>query len=952
MSHHPDLYLFACSVQPISQAHWQRTIILFFVDADGQRRSYAVSDYWPSLLVQPMNPDFTEEDIEQLLQAENQHNMADIEIREVIRTPLVGFTNHRQDRLFKIRYRWLSQKYLLRETITRASDGHLLLLHENIPDDVQFLHEQGWRLQRWYRHTKTPVITTPRFVDQGICATISINGLHILPESPMIPPIAFAFVRLYAHSSTATRTNIFNPDHNIPQDRILAVSLRLYQLGVNSPGHQTNITHTDEREVLRQTSRWFRQHSPCFLLHMSDPFDQIAYLHFRARHHGITHTGLSATLFTDSRVNTNRRDDTFRDLTLNGREAVDLVALLQKYMISPPLDGYTLADVIAHPKLIRDRARIRYEPDALILLKPDTERESYMQNELDVMVALQNDNNLLINNLPLSSACDASLFTIISRGQQCRAFRCFARWYHDQNIYINHPQFLQTPLVVRRPRQESSFPDPPWLDNPPPFRPKTGPTLPTKKRSSSVMGLLGRDTASKKPTTTQPAITEKRYGGGFVVAPDAGVYRLAQEATATLDFASLYPSIIRGYKICYMRVVYDAAWLDDPLAEKQYIPIDNESCYVFIVSYNGRAVQTITDHIIADVMSNRQRIKGLIKTVTDPFQKQTLQAMELCCKVLQNGCYGAMGSETFALPCMAVAATVCAIGQWMNKTVRYTAMTRGCRCVYGDTDSVMLQFPTTPGLDDDAVMAEVYRQARALEHDTTSLFPPPNAVEFESIKRPFIMTSKKKTYAALEYPPGENGWRQTPQKVVKGFMFKKRDYCEWVGRTGTMLVDQLLHHPSVDLVQWVTSVLKRLLSHTRRPTTTDELQPFVISCRLAGEYKVTHTIALELAKRYEQEFGIRPPVNTRLRYVVVEQKNTALMFRTVPPITFLQTPHLQLDMAYYLEKQLAPPLIQLLDNYPMVRATVVNLVTQMTADCRRQATNVFTFIRPSQIQDG
>ena len=51
-----------------------------------------------------------------------------------------------------------------------------------------------------------------------------------------------------------------------------------------------------------------------------------------------------------------------------------------------------------------------------------------------------------------------------------------------------------------------------------------------------------------------------QYTGAFVLPPTRGMY---QEPIATLDFASLYPSIIRGDNLSYETLVYDEAELEE-----------------------------------------------------------------------------------------------------------------------------------------------------------------------------------------------------------------------------------------------------------------------------------------------------------------------------------------------------------------------------------------------------
>ena len=923
-----DLYLFSVQVTSLTADTWAKQPVLLFVDTTGQRHSYVLRDYLAHLLLLPTDSCLEPSDVEEHL-GELAGCMSHLDVET--RVPLVGFTNARADRVFRLWYADLGHKYrLLKRLETLAVE----VLHRRVSDEMLLLHTTGWKLQSWFR-MEGAARHHGSFMDHGRSGSICPAQLVPLLMPPMpIPPLSYAFVRLALRSSTATPANVFLPDHTLPHDAIQACELRVGQLNSPHAPVSTILVNTNEAQLIQDIQRWFVTHSPCLLVHFSDPLDHVAYLHFRAKRLG-HRSGLSALRKAVCTEHQNMQDETFRDLGVPGRELVDLVHVLQKFMLSPNLDGYTLQDAFAHPKLIRSKATLAYTGDEDVTLQPLEVRQAFHHKELDVMCALQSDNAFLVNNLALSRSCDLSLFQIVSRGQQARVFACFARAYYTAGLYINHTQCARPYLVVKRPRALSSYPDPPWLENPPLSVLRGGghqePETVHKRRRVSVRELLGGSSRppppSEKEVPKQPKPTKKRFGGGLVMAPCAGFYCQPWEAVTTLDFASLYPSIMEGYAICFMRVCYDRRWLEDPRAEKEYVPLDDETCCVLIKAYDGQPVRSITDRIVHEVVQNRKRVRADMARTTDPFVHQSLDAQQLCCKILQNAFYGACGSETFAVPCNAIAASVCMIGQWMNKTVRHRALLRGGRCIYGDTDSVMLQFPTDPGLvTRSEILADIYRQARSVEAETTALFPAPNAVEFEAVKLPHLQTKKKKTYAAREYPPTAGGWDQPSTDLVKGFAFKKRDRCALVQTLGKALMDVLLDNvlPDAEVVQWLSRMLET--SFVLRPD-EDRLHPFVITCRLNTEYKQEHALALELATQYEQETGTRPRPGCRLRYVIAAfPTERRKHYQTaVTPGAFVRQ-HLSLDAAYYLQTQLLLPLKQVLDLRPALSALVARMV--------------------------
>lgn len=921
-------FLYSCQVLAPATEPWNRSIWLHYVDEQAKTSSFMVGDYATSILIRCV--DTSDNDVEDVASVQSilstyvfsiqrrgeprqKNSYYEDPIQDITqedRVPVIGFCNNAKHRLYRLTLRAL---YLRRRVIrdlqryNRDRDLQLpsfIILHTNVKDQMQILYQNQWRLHSWYQLDVTELSSSVRMAQvthQAVDTTI--------------PGLRVAFIRISAHSSTATRTNPFQPDPEIKSDYVTSVYVSLFIGG--QLDHRQQMENDDETTILLRLKQWMLQHTPSVLVHMSDPYDHVTYLHLRMKMHRLRLTTIPTCECIENRiVKDGGVIGPIRDVTIPGCELVDLRHVLQKFMITPNLDGFTLADVVSHPKLLRSRF----------------ERPTTPASELKVIEALERDNNFVLNNCALSKSCDLSLQSIISRGQQTRVFSCFLREYHVANLYLNDKMVQKPFLVVRRSRSESSFSDPPWIQNPPlsSLRSSSEQPLvqPTKKRKLHPTTLRKFLNLPNKPPETSKRASTKRYGGGFVIRPEAGFYVRPEHAVSTLDFASLYPSIMCGYNICFMRVCYDPKWLHDERATKQYIPLDDSTCCVFITKYDGVPVRTITDKLVRDVMENRKRTRAKMKMVQDPFQLQSLDAQQLCCKVLQNAVYGACGSETFPIRCTALAASVCTIGQWMNKKVRFLAMQRGCICVYGDTDSVMLQFSTDPSLTSrDDILRDIYRQAHALERYATAEFPAPNAVEFETLKLPFLMTDRKKTYAAYEYPPVTRGWTKEPKTLVKGFTIKKRDRCPMVQELGFTLVKRLLSnsHSESDTVQWFRHSLTKL--HARRPETLEQLQPFIISCRLNDTYKQPNVIGPHLADQYEAEDGIRPQPGDRMKYVVVHIPDRKHFESTMMPSGFLAGT-LPLNMHYYLQKQLMLSLKQVLNQHPTLERAFQQCIHQ------------------------
>jgi len=977
-------YLYSCQLLAHKNEPWNRNICLHFVDCEGVQRSYVLADHDPFILLRFTNEDISdintaEEYIQQILKPHNvelydkpnksgsytKNGLAN-EISQIRQTPVVGFSNSRKDILFKIHLKRICDRGKLTKLLdnhNEHSDEPVIVLHRRVNDIMSLFHETGWKLHSWYNLSIPPSALCTEHNDTG---SLYRDNIEILPDysAPVFLPILF--VRISAHSSTATRTNIFRPDHTIEDDCVNVIHATIRHMNKDQhhikhtflldkiPQRDDNndvSTYDTEMNMFKSFTQWLFKHRPGIVVHMSDPYDHLSYLHFRMKRYNMMESTLS--MFPDYICCENQHMQTgeFRDLTCPGRECVDILHVLQKFMITPNLDGYTIEDAVAHPSLIRrETSNDPYTSKLLDMIKSyqniDTTFQSIRDKshhvflECHILMRLETDNSFVVNNIALSKSCDLSLGHIISRGQQTRVFSCFMREYSKQGLYLNHDVLEDNYVTIKMERKNSSFPDHPWLQNPP-IESLTTSTKPTQqttltdnnknKTPNTNMNALQylMNNVKQQQTKTKQKTKKKRYGGGFVIDPVPGFYHKARHSVVTLDFASLYPSIMCGYKICYMRVCYDKKWLHDPRAKKEYIPLDDHTCCVMISHYDGKPVQSITDILVWDVMKNRKKIRAQMKMVKDDFVRKSLDAQQLCCKVLQNAFYGACGSDTFAIPCTAIAASVCVIGQWMNKTVRYTALQEGCICVYGDTDSVMVQFPTDGSLtNDNDILESIYKQAKALEKKTTACFPKPNAVEFETMKRPFLMTDKKKTYAAYEYPPTDKGYTSTPAILIKGFAIKKRDRCTFVQKLGLELVFRLLsfQHTENELKSWFLNSTHK--AYTSRPLTEQELQPFVISCRLNDVYKQENVIGPWLASKYEEESGTRPLPGKRLKYVIAMFYDGRKHYQSaVTPTAFLQN-QMTLNTEYYLNKQLMLSIKQVLNRHVALYTSIQTQITK------------------------
>lgn len=902
-------------------------------------------------------------------------------------TPLVGWCNNRKDRILRLSYTRLSNGWRLRKhlkTFGLALDPVLtekrrercskwnkkkddeeeendfkhinpkcVLLHDSVKDVNLFLHQTGIHLQTWIRidvenvDFSKKIVNADMFID-NICPYSNIKLLtnEELQQAklPAIGQLLLCFLRVVGKSSTANSTNMFNADANIPQDTIRFISIEIVNTTDASKSRSLKISIDEdyvsvplwtplqrERHLLGQIKILLEQENPHVLVQCSDTHCDIAFLQKRTIHHDKLDINLS--MIRNLPVRQVIFQDKLFDITHHGRLRLDIRHALIKFYISPPMDGFTLIDGHSHPKLLKVKPPL---PDSSIInpLSTSSAVMTRVLQEMQVLIALTIDNNFLGNNLALSKSCDMVLTAIIERGQQKRVANVFYKRYYNENIYVNHQQLDHPFVVVKRHRSKSSYPDPEWLKNPPlhslrktssPLTPLFNPSTKNKKRIISVLDLIGK--SKLLPVAKKRCV---RYTGGFVVPPEPLFYKRPEHAVATLDFASLYPSVIEGSSICYSRVLYDRNWLDKlPETSLQFIPMDDEHCAVFVLfGPDGKPVRSITDKIAAEVVKNRKMIRAEMKiiskqlmTATDDerdiinFTLVSMDAAQLSAKVLQNALYGFLGSDTSGMLCTALAAAVTCISAVQNKQMRHFVIGEmNARVVYGDTDSVMVQFPTDPNkhITRDEILSEITRQALEAEHKSMKMFPFPNKVEFESLKSPMLLTSKKKTYGAIEFGPEPMAWKKPGVLLCKGFVFKKRSACETVQKAGKTAFNYLLADDEKSVAETVQICVDSI---NFKP---NNIYRFIITCKLNDCYKSKDIIALKLASMIEEDTGVRPLPGRRLPFLVAFFDDKRLhCCRVVTPERFTRD-NMSIDIEYYLKKQLFGSFKQLLDLHPLL----------------------------------
>lgn len=200
-------------------------------------------------------------------------------------------------------------------------------------------------------------------------------------------------------------------------------------------------------------------------------------------------------------------------------------------------------------------------------------------------------------------------------------------------------------------------------------------------------------------------LLRKARSMGFVIPDDVGIGTSGKYAGATvleacvgahfdivsaLDFASLYPSILRSKNMCYSTMLLPG----DPRPEKEVYHFKDDSTDIAFVQGVPAVVPSLLEEL-ATFRKDAKKKMAQARENDDAWGESLHNAAQLAFKVSANSVYGFLGATKGILPCVPIAAAVTGTGRRMLMRVQdlVVKLVPGTKVVYGD--SVM---PGTPVL--------------------------------------------------------------------------------------------------------------------------------------------------------------------------------------------------------------------------------------------------------------
>jgi DNA polymerase-2 len=291
--------------------------------------------------------------------------------------------------------------------------------------------------------------------------------------------------------------------------------------------------------------------------------------------------------------------------------------------------------------------------------------------------------------------------------------------------------------------------------------------------------------------------------GGYVMDSIPGLY----DNVLVLDFKSLYPSIIRSFKIDPMGLV------EGLIAEKVETELKQSSKKKPIKGFDG-AYFSRDKHFLPDIITS-------LWLERDKAKLQNNSALSQAIKIIMNSFYGVLGSTGCRFFDPRLSGSITKRSHEILKTTQLWIEDKGYRVIYGDTDSIFVHVGSDKtssqskkvGYELQAFINEKWQRHLKEEFD----LPCELEIEFETHFNKFLMPTirgrdvgTKKRYAGLVFLQDEKSGEIQQKLIFKGLESVRTDWTQLAKDFQRTLYSKVFNQESVN--DYIQSMVEKTLS--------------------------------------------------------------------------------------------------------------------------------------------
>ena len=615
----------------------------------------------------------------------------------------------------------------------------------------------------------------------------------------------------------------------------------------------------DEESMLQRFAEVINEHNPDFVIgYNTDGFDN-GYINTRVKDKArfykslSRYPGISASYRCNTITNNQSGSMQRGRLYIPGRVCLDLLPHVRDHNKTLKFDRRYPScklDDVCKQELNAQKTGFSYEE---IFAAHETKDPvangklvEYNVQDCDLVLALETKLQIILGLLQLSEISLTPVQDVVYRGVTCRVMNMFSQKAHAAGYYLNHQQINDT-------KEFKDF----------------------------------TNYHKRKRDDEEQDNDKSKFQGAHCFPVVAAVHT---DNVLGVDYAALYPSIIRRYNICPTLLVLSQT--TRPSTRRQLSDNKNEFA-TFVIS----EAEAPVPQLLTELTNARRDVKRQMKNAKNQTEYVVLNKRQLAIKIMSNSCYGFMGSSNSGgLGHPELAAAVTAYGRDLIRGVaNYIIETYpGAKIVGGDTDSVYFTLPQDGN--------ELVKSFKIGEDICTAIgkkFGAPIELEMEKVYKPMCYVAKK-TYAAIMYESPD-----TEGKIdVKGMALVKGDSSPL---TSALQLDIIKVIMQTQLNAWPT--VEALVKSAIASIKTIDKSVLVKSVKLGSNYKNPDTVtSVQVAKKMKARGQQEPQPGELVPFLVSKTASKRVSDRADHPDHVLH-----LDYTYYIDRQIIKPLTRILD---------------------------------------
>ena len=323
--------------------------------------------------------------------------------------------------------------------------------------------------------------------------------------------------------------------------------------------------------------------------------------------------------------------------------------------------------------------------------------------------------------------------------------------------------------------------------------------------------------------------------GGYVHAIRAGIHPWV----VTLDFKSMYPSIIIARNLCFTTLSPDGTTVAPSGAR-------------FLAPSVRRG---IIPEILAELLADRDRFRAQGRSAPTPELAEYYDGLQNAVKILMNSFYGVLASSFYRFTNKEIGAAITAFAREAITSIIRELEADGFEVVYSDTDSVFVRSPVA-----------TLEGARAFGESVAKRFSREGVTfEFQSVYETFFSHGVKKRYVGRTVWPRE-------ELIIRGYETRRTDAFDFQSEALLQVFDLVLRGDTDAAVRRS----RELVQTVRNRAVPVERLVIARTVRAENEYNLSTRDALPFLRIYrrlrEEGYDVIPGM--RVAWIVTDSRKS------------------------------------------------------------------------------